>query len=666
MAIEKIKKVLIVGEKEKELQVLSNLFNLSLVHIDKFDSGTLNDIGHFTSASPSKSFEDDSHKIDAILSIFKIFGLGSKGFFQSFFPEDISVSRIDFERITKTFGLDGIYGEAITLNNRYDALTEEEVLLSSERGFLLLFKDFPFQYSILQGTENTKSFLGTLKSKDLIRFEANEKSFLDGIYFFAFNITKTKSSVFALYLSEDESKMQELVKTYGIERVAPPNNVLGFNNEEVSRVSARLREIEQQKNIIISKIKELYEIRVELIIYSDFIQSLKNKEESLSNFINGKEVFVLKGFVKQREVHKILKVEESGDCHVFLSDPEPTDFVPVSLANNPIFKPFEMLIGLFGVPSYNNIDPTPIVAIFFSTFFGIALGDAFYGLILALFGFYFLRKYRENQGANKFFSILLYGGITSIIVGVLTGSFAGNFLSVYFPNFVLTKALEKTTLINTGSPDGSVKFLIFALGVGILSQLIGILLSIIVKLKNKDYLNAIFNGLGWLLLFPGLILLLVLSKVPSLKMFDNFLIVVGLFLVLAGGWISIRTPIFKPIASLVNLYGIRSSYGISGFLGDVLSYLRLFALGLSSSILASSFNLMARVIGNLFGNFGIVPVVLILVAMHSLAFVMNILGAFIHSMRLNFLEFFGRFYDTSGNQFKPLGFDFKNIRIKKE
>jgi V/A-type H+-transporting ATPase subunit I len=666
MAIEKLKKVIIVGDKLQESKISDSLFDLGLVHVDRFDEDLIDEIGHFNNASPSKSYDDELFKIHFIFDTFKKFSIGGKGFFQSFFPDDVVVSADEFNKIIKTFNLDEVYESIIKLQARFNDLSEEESQLSQEKLFLVSCKSFPFQYSILQGTKRTKSFIGKIKSKNLYSFLVKEKALLENIYLEVFESDKNSSSIFVLYLVEDEDRVENLVKSYSIEQVIPPSSIVGFANEEVSRVSARLREIEKEKDVILSKIRDMYNLRLDLTVYKDYIESLKSKELTSSNFIDGKEVFVLKGFFKEKEIARIERLDEQDGIFTFISDPEPNDFVPVSLANNPIFRPFEFLVRLFGLPAYSNIDPTPIIAILFSVFFGICLGDTFYGLLLAIFAFSFLRKYKDNPGASRFFSILLYGGITAIIFGLLTGSFAGNFLQTYFPNSPITATLKSITLIDTSSPNDSVKFLIIALGIGVFTQLLGVFLSIVAKLKNKNYADALFNGIGWLMFLPGLVMLFFVSKYPVLKIYDNVFLFGGLTLLLVGGFMSIRTPFFKPIAALVNIYGIRSSYGISSFLGDVLSYLRLFALGLSSSILASSFNLMAKVIGSLFGNFGIVPLVLFLLALHTLAFLMNILGAFIHSMRLNFLEFFGRFYDIGGNQFKPLGFDFKNIRIKKE
>ncbi|MGC9124615.1 MAG: V-type ATP synthase subunit I [Caldisericaceae bacterium] len=666
MAIEKIKKVLIVGDKAKENLISDSIFSLGLIHVDEFDRDVLEDIGHFKQAVSSFTYDEENMQVNFILENFKKFGIDTKGFFKSFFPDDIEVSKADFERISQTFDLNGMYESISRLSGRFAELSEEEVSLSEEKKFLLSFKDFPFQFSIMQGTATTKSVICTAKTVNLNSLLVKEKDTIDNIYLDVFDSDKNISNIFILFLREDEDKILSLLRSYDIEQVSPPENLLGFANEEANRISSRLSSIEKEKNVILSKMRELYNLKRELIVYKDYIDSLRVKEQKKTNFLDGTDVFVLKGFVKERQLEDLKKLDGIEGVETFISDPEASDFVPVAIANNPIFRPFEFLVRLFGLPSYSNIDPTPVIAVLFSVFFGMALGDAFYGSLLAIFAFYFLRKYKDNPGSNGFFSILLYGGISATIVGILTGSFAGNFFATYFPSSAITHILKSLTVIDTNSPSGSVEFLVVALAIGIFTQLLGVLMSIVAKVKNKNYLDALFNGVGWLAFLPGLMGLFVVGKLPSLRIYDSILLYSGLGLLFIGGFMSIRTPLFKPIAALVNIYGIRSSYGISSFLGDVLSYLRLFALGLSSSILASSFNLMAKVIGSLFGNFGIVPLILILLALHTLAFMMNILGAFIHSMRLNFLEFFGRFYDIGGSSFSPFGIELKNTRIKKE
>lgn len=663
MAIERLKKALIVTYKGKKEELLEKLFNLRVFHIEDLSYAT-DEIGHFKKLYTQRNYSEYLSKISLIFSIFKEFGFNQKSFIKSFLPDDIALTEGEFDDVIKNFNFEKFYNEAISLYNRYNEISEVEGKVLEEKAYINLLKHFPFDFSILLGTEKTNSLVGLIKNQQLYKLQENEKDFLKNSFFYVFDSAKGSTKVFFIFLKEDYSKVDEIIKSYGIELIEPKKEIVGFVEEEVLRISEKLLNINKEKNIIISKLKELSSQSKKLITLEDYYSSLNKKEESVIKFIEGKNYCVIKGFVRTFDVAKVLSFSNDDNCFVFIGDPEPQDLVPVSLRNGIIFKPFEFLIKLFGVPSYGVVDPTPLVAILFSVFFGIALGDAFYGLVLAIFGGLFAYKYKQKVQARNFFMIMLYGGITAVIAGLLTGSFAGNFLSMYFPMSGFTVILKSLQIINTNSPSGSMNFLIFAILIGVFTQLLGVFVSVIVKLRQKDFCNALFNGVGWLLFLPGLMFLFVIKSFPQLKMVDSILLYAGLAFLLIGGWISVRNFFFKPVAAVVNLYGIRSSYGITSFLGDALSYSRLFALGLSSSILASSFNLMARAISSMFGNFGIVPLILILLATHALTLVMNVLGSFIHSMRLNFLEFFGRFYEIGTYEFKPLGYNFKNIRVE--
>ena len=476
----------------------------------------------------------------------------------------------------------------------------------------------------------------------------------------------SKSKIFILYVKEDAQFVSELIKEYSVDAINLPLEFTGFREEETSRIEERLTELLNLKNIIFSRVEELYKDKNKVLMLEDYYRSLSYKENTTSKFLIGKETLFIKGFVKEEDYKKLEDVVRKSGALLFDVEIENRDIVPVSLKNSAIFRPFEFLIRMFGVPSYGNVDPTALVAILFTVFFGFALGDAGYGLVLAILSLFFARKYKNNPGAWKFFMILLYGGTMAVVVGVLTNSYFGNIFSAYFPNASITKALENIALINPTSPQGSVQFIIISIAIGFITQMIGIFVSALVKFRSKRYADAIFNSIGWLLFLPGLVLLLLGDVSPVLKTIDNVMLYTGLVFVLIGGFISTRRPFFKPIAALVNLYGIRSSYGVSGFLGDTLSYLRLFALGLSSGILGTSFNLIAQVIGEMLGPVGFIFIIIALLVLHLLALFMNVLSAFIHSMRLNFLEFFGRFYDLGGYEFKPLGFEFKNIIFLKK
>ncbi|MGC8690330.1 MAG: V-type ATP synthase subunit I [Caldisericum sp.] len=664
MAIEKVKKIAILGSVKRKKELLDALFDLNVFHLESVSEEIISNFENFKTAIPEKTFEDEIYKISSILSIYKDLNLEKQGLIQGFLPQDFDVDADEFENVINEFNLDKLYNELNSLRNRLHEIELERTKLLEEKKNLKVFSGFPFQFSILRGTKRTSSFIGLLNKKNFDKFVSDER--VKNLFLHTFKADKNRVSIFVLYLNEEKDNVNALIGDYSIEILTPPENLSGYFEEEVERIERRLKQIEEEERIIRSKVAESYKEKRKLLILEDYYNSLSSKEKSLSSFIEGNVVLVTKGYVKETDFDYLTSNITKLNFLVFELETSSNDLVPVSLRNITLFRPFEFLVRLFGFPSYSNIDPTILVAILFTTFFGFALGDVGYGFLTALFGITFANKYKRNLGAWKFFMILFYGGLMSIFVGLMTNSFFGNILSLYFPNFILTQLMSKIQVIDPTSPDGSVQFMILSLIIGFTSQMIGVLVSIIVKIRNRAFLDAIVNGVGWLLFLPGIVMIAVIGSNPTLKLIDNMLILLGLTFILIGGWMSIRTPFFKPIAALVNLYGIRSSYGISGFLGDTLSYLRLFALGLSSGILASSFNLMARVIGEILGPIGVFVTFIILISLHALALFMNVLGAFIHSIRLNFLEFFGRFYDLGGYEFKPLGFEFKNIRLNKK
>ncbi len=666
MAIEKLKKVHIVCSKEEKEKLLKELYKLKIMHVDSVKTEYMEDADKFFKRPvPSETVSDSLSKIDNILAIFSQTGLGKKGLIDSFLVEDFKFTDEEFRKIISEYDLDKFYETVSSLYDKYLKLGEKENALTEEKKTLSMLQGFPFEFSVLRGTKETESFVGILSSKKYVSMTFEEKDVLENAYVEEFGkLPGDKVMLFFLYLKDAKDEILRIAKKYGIEKVQVPETFSGFAEEEAERISVNLGKINKEKEIILSKFREFYEEdRPKLLALKDYYESLERRNKAVNKAVESKRVALIRGFVKEKDKDELLKLENKFGCAVILSEPEEYDAVPVSLRNNEFFRAFEMLTKMFGLPSYFTLDPTPIVTILFSMFFGIALGDAFYGILLVLGSLYFLRRYKGNRGVENFFRVFLYAGSVTILVGLLTGSVAGNFFPTYFPHSGITAFLKRIQIIDPESSGGSIAFLTFAISLGVLVQLFGILLNIIIRFRRKEYAEGIFNGFGWLLFIPSVILLFFVGQYPGLKPITYIMLSAGTLLLLVGGWISIRQPMFKPVAALVNIYGIRSSYGITSFLGDALSYSRLFVLGLSTSILASSFNLVSKLIGGLFGTFGIFITLLLLLFGHSLTFLMNSLGAFVHSIRLNFLEFFGRFYDIGGGEFKPLGLEFKNIRI---
>jgi V/A-type H+-transporting ATPase subunit I len=322
---------------------------------------------------------------------------------------------------------------------------------------------------------------------------------------------------------------------------------------------------------------------------------------------------------------------------------------------------------MFGLPPYKAFDPTPFLQINFYLFFGICFSDVCYGIMLTILGAYLTKKTKPYRGVNHFSRILLYGGVSSILFGALLGSWFGD---LYKPDYLgkgnfLLRLQEMFVVLDP--IDKTIVALLCALGIGICNQFYGILLKMYGALRNRDYMGAFSDGVCWLVTLAGLLMMIgkIFTDIPAALFNTGFwLFIVGAVgLVLTQGR-DFKSPFGKLAGGLVSLYGIMGSYGITAFIGDTLSYCRLLALGLTTSIVAMTFNLMAGMLREV-PYVGFLIFLVVLVVGHLFNFTISVLGAFVHSMRLIFVEFFGRFYEGGSRPFQPLGFDSTSCILKK-
>jgi V/A-type H+-transporting ATPase subunit I len=287
--------------------------------------------------------------------------------------------------------------------------------------------------------------------------------------------------------------------------------------------------------------------------------------------------------------------------------------------------------------------------------------------MLVVMGAYLTVKTKAYRGVNNLSRILLYGGICSVIFGALTGSWFGD---LYKPEYLgqgnILHVLQQKSLA-LDPIDKTIVALLIALGIGVLNQFFGIILKMYGALRTRDWMGAFSDGVCWIVTLTGVLLLSgkLFGDIPE-KVFNT-----GLWLFSAGaiGLIltqgrDIKSPLGKIAGGVVSLYGIMGSYGITAFIGDTLSYCRLLALGLTTSIVAMTFNLMAGMLRDV-PYVGMVLFVVVLLVGHLFNFLISALGAFVHSMRLIFVEFFGRFYEGGARPFQPLEFDTPLCIMKK-
>jgi len=350
----------------------------------------------------------------------------------------------------------------------------------------------------------------------------------------------------------------------------------------------------------------------------------------------------------------------------------------VALENNRLIQPFEFITQIYGMPKYNELDPTPFLAPFFFLYFGFCISDAGYGILLVLISWLALKKFRMGPQGRKFFKLFLYCGISTIIVGALTGSWFGNLIDLLGQSHAIFVPLKriKDAMIVLDPIKEPTKLLGIALSFGIVQVWFGNIVAGIGNIKNKRYLDILLDQVPMLMLLfgltgMGLIFLRLLDKRPA-SLFQYPALAASLAIIFTQG----RSE--KGIGAKL-FFGFFSLYNsLSGYLSDILSYSRLWALGLVTGVMANTINLISIQFVQLAGSvmpfinkIGFIKVlvssVILLVVFifgHTISFTMNLLGAFVHPVRLQFVEFFSKFFKGGGNYFRPFKAEAKYINLE--
>ncbi len=368
---------------------------------------------------------------------------------------------------------------------------------------------------------------------------------------------------------------------------------------------------------------------------------------------------LVSGWITGEDVSKLeAHLSQTGfPADALYLDAAPGDNPPVVYENPPLVKPFEYVTDLYSRPRYGEIDPTPFLSAFFALFFGICLTDAGYGLVLIAVTLLALKKLKGlTENSRKLVRILFYSGILTTGVGFFTGGFFGLTFD-QLPDGL--SALQHVVLLNPLT--NQMGFLIFALALGILHVSFGIFLKFRWSLKQGETAEAWLDQAPWLMILLGVVALSVAGW-------------------LSAGWLSTTGYVLLGVAAVVILLfagrtsknplvrfarGIFSLYQVSGLLGDILSYARLFALGLATGVIAGVVNFLAQLtLGIPYLGYVLMP--LVLIAGHLMNILINALGGFIHTTRLQFVEFFGKFYEGGGEPFTPFQLNLKYSAFREE
>ena len=418
----------------------------------------------------------------------------------------------------------------------------------------------------------------------------------------------------------------------------------GTAKENDKALAENLAALEKERQEIEQRIAGLGGKREALLEASDRAAIALRREEAKSRLVGTDKVFLLEGWLPADRCAEIEKTLKPFTCAIETREPTEDEYpqVPVQLKNNKLTRPLNMVTEMYSLPAYGTLDPNPLMAPFFILFYGIMMADMGYGLLMMIASVIISKKYRPKGTSGELFSLLGLCGISTFIMGALTGGFFGDFLTqlvaIVSPGtvFALPKLFDPL--------DDLTMILIGSMALGMVQIVTGMAISLIEKCKRKKFLDAFFEEITWWIVFIG-IALLALGKGAAVLYVGCALVLLGP-IVQGKGW-----------GKLTGLFGSIYNH-VTGYFGDILSYTRLMALMLAGSVIAQVFNMLAAMPGN------VIAFLIISMLGNAMNFGLNLLGCYVHDLRLQCLEFFNKFYVDGGKPFRPMTLDTEYVDLQ--
>ena len=447
--------------------------------------------------------------------------------------------------------------------------------------------------------------------------------------------------VLLVYRSREEDAVNEL-RINGWS-VASLGGFKGTVEENIRSAEKNAREYAEKRQQLIENIADYAVYRSNLKLTYERLYQDTLREKTAGRLLATEKSFRLEGWVTVPSLDRVEKLLSQFDCAYELTDPQEGDDVPVKLKSNRLTEPLNMVTEMYSLPAYDGVDPNPLIFPFFTMFFGLMYADIGYGIVLTVLSLVITKKFKPRGTIGQMMRLGTLCGITTIFWGVLFGSFFGDAIPVLCD---LLK-IEQVQLWSLIDPlEEPMVMLVASLVLGAVHLVCGMAINAVLLIRDGKALDALFDVGSWWLLFAGI-------AVGAMGITWWVCIAGVAALILTQG----RE---KPTLAGKLIGGIASLYDITSYLGDILSYTRLMALLLASSVIASVVN----VLGSLSGSI-IVFIVVFLIG-HAFNMGINIIGTYVHAARLQYLEFFGKFYKDGGRAFAPLTYKTKYTEIIKE
>ncbi len=505
--------------------------------------------------------------------------------------------------------------------------------------------DMPLDFT---GTDSTETILGCLPAGSDLNVIGKELYAAGSI---AEKVSDGKNGIFISLICcrSDSEEVMKVLSSHGFVR----SSFKGISStaractDECERKTANLM---KEDEMLENRLKKLAEALSMVEVLCDIDATSLNAAVNKQKMAATESTVILDGWVPAQHEKKVADILEKFDCAYDLDEPGAEDDPPVLLENNGYATNFEWVLGMYSYPGYGKFDPTFIMSIFYFIIFGIMFADAGYGLLLVLGCFGAVKLLKPGEGMKRFLLMFGYCGISSIIFGVLFGAYFGDLPIAIMRNImgVAEENLPNLALLGTNSANIAVLFdplqnpmlfLVLSLGVGAVHLIAGMAVKFVLLCKQGQVFDAIFDIGSYWLLFAGIAMLVL---VPSV---GKWVLIAGVAMIVLTHGRKEKNIVMKFLKGLLGLYDLIS------YASDLLSYSRILALGLAAGVIAQVVNIIATMGGPTVSGF--IVLVIAFIVGHALNLVINVLGTFVHTSRLQYIEFFNKFYEDGGRPFKP-------------
>ncbi len=636
MAIVKMSKFNLLSFEEKRSSLLNILQNFNYVHF--------NDLEVSEDETYLKEVKNESKLNDLNESLDKLhYSIETVNKFAGENKTDLK--RIDLDKVYKAgsnFDFNLIYDKLLKLVKKREGLVDKRQAISQKIDDLGPWKDIDTDLTTLYDSNRVYVDTGSISSQfyDTLRKTLVEKH-LDESMVYRYSEADKLSYVVAISSLADEEEFKEILREFGFVRIKV--------KAEGSVVNS-LKELESERKAVNSEIEKIETEIAEFSKYSDdfnlyeaYLENERKKEASAEFFLKTKSMDVIEGYVPEDMTDTFKKDLESVLDEKFILDIKEAELddpkVPIILDNNKVVEPFESIVETYALPQYSEIDPSLLVAIFYTIFTGFMIGDLGYGL-LGLIGTIYLLKTKDfPKSKEKMIKVFMAISISSCVFGILFGSVFGGIIDVPF-GWIDTQQ-DVYTLIG------------MSFAIGTIALAVSVAMTIVINLKNHRPLDAVYDSL-FIYMFLGGIGYYVYSKNK-----------IGLYIMAAGmvGILLFSGRDAKSIGGRLGS-GFYNVYGLTSWIGDFVSFLRLMALVLSGGFVAYAVNVIVKMVGGS-GIVGIIGAILIFVLFQLFNMFLSYLSAYVHGLRLIYVEMFNKFYEGGGVKFREMLEDTKKIIINK-